>query len=124
MMMNKLINPALKGVFQQPVFFFSAKKKQMELTLRTPYSNPQLTQKPSSRTSPASADSSPRISAQWWSSKIDPHPPCTSSPPAPSGSDSMATSKELRTSTFIPADGQSSTRSIVSDSVTTLSKST
>lgn len=87
MMMNKLINPALKGVFQQPVFFFSAKKKQMELTLRTPYSTPFLTQKPSFRTSRASADLSPRISVQWWSSRIDHLLPCTFCPPAQSNSD-------------------------------------
>lgn len=37
MMMNRLTHTAFKGVFQQPLFFFSAKKKQMELTLRTPY---------------------------------------------------------------------------------------
>jgi hypothetical protein len=55
-MMNKLINPALKGVFQQPVFFFSAKKKQIELTLRTPYSTHCLTQRQSFKTSRASAD--------------------------------------------------------------------
>ena len=35
--MNKLVNPAFKSLLNRPLFFFSAKKKQMELTLRTPY---------------------------------------------------------------------------------------
>jgi len=38
MIANRFFNSALKTMSQQPVFFFSAKKKQIELTLRTPYS--------------------------------------------------------------------------------------
>jgi hypothetical protein len=63
MIVNRLINPALKGLLQQPLFLFS-KKKQLELTLRTPYSTSLPIQGPSCRTSQASAGSSPKISAQ------------------------------------------------------------
>lgn len=49
--MQRFINTAFKA----PQFFFStvAKKKQMELTLRTPYRNSFLTQKPFSANSQA-----------------------------------------------------------------------
>jgi hypothetical protein len=55
MLANKFGSPALRSLFLQPTFAFSAKKKQIELTLRTPYRTPPPTQAPSSRTSPASA---------------------------------------------------------------------
>ncbi len=44
MIANKLANPLLRSMLQSPAFMFSAKKKQLELTLRTPYRNLPLTQ--------------------------------------------------------------------------------
>ena len=63
MLMNKLVNPLYRSTLHGPQFFFSAKKKQMELTLRTPYRTTPLTQAPSSKISQDSPDSSPRTSA-------------------------------------------------------------
>lgn len=37
MIASKLTNPILRGLLQPPSFMFSTKKKQIELTLRTPY---------------------------------------------------------------------------------------
>ena len=50
MLANKFGSPALRSLFLQPSFCFSAKKKQIELTLRTPYRTPCPTQAPSFRT--------------------------------------------------------------------------
>jgi hypothetical protein len=40
MIANKFTNPALRNLFLSPSFLFSVKKKQLELTLRTPYRIP------------------------------------------------------------------------------------
>jgi hypothetical protein len=40
MLANKFASPVLRGLFLNPAFSFSAKKKQIELTLRTPYRTP------------------------------------------------------------------------------------
>jgi hypothetical protein len=37
MIANKFANPLLRTLILQPSFLFSVKKKQLELTLRTPY---------------------------------------------------------------------------------------
>ena len=39
MIANKFTSPALRNLLLSPSFLFSAKKKQLELTLRTPYRN-------------------------------------------------------------------------------------
>ena len=61
MILNRLTNSATRSLLLQPAFCFSAKKKQIELTLRTPYRIKLEIQKPSSRISRASANSSLRI---------------------------------------------------------------
>jgi hypothetical protein len=66
MIANRLFGSSLKTLTASPFFAFSAKKKQIELTLRTPYRIQQLTQAPSSRISPDSARLSRRISPPWW----------------------------------------------------------
>ena len=63
MLVSKLFNSS-KQLMVQPAFCFSAKKKQIELTLRTPYRTHTLIQKPSSKTSQASPKSSPKTSTQ------------------------------------------------------------
>ena len=59
--MNKFVNFGAR-----PLYFFStvAKKKQMELTLRTPYSIHPLTQKLFSAISPDSPGSLPNLKTQ------------------------------------------------------------
>ena len=37
MIVNRLLAQSTKNLLLQPAFFFSAKKKQLELTLKTPY---------------------------------------------------------------------------------------
>ena len=46
MIVNRLFNSAAKNMVLQPAFCFSAKKKQIELTLRTPYRTSTSIQKP------------------------------------------------------------------------------
>ena len=79
MIMNKLVNPVFRNL-AGPQFFFSTKKKNMELTLRAPYRTPHLTQAPSSKISPISADSQREISDQLLSFRTDALQLSTSSP--------------------------------------------
>ncbi len=63
MIANRLMNAALR----QPLslaYMFSTKKKQMELTIRTPYRNCSLIQKPSPTNSQDLAESSPKLNNQ------------------------------------------------------------
>lgn len=80
MLANKLFNSALKPLTASPLFAFSAKKKQIELTLRTPYRTLLTIQAPSFKISPASARSSPRTCRQLWSSRTEPPLLCTCCP--------------------------------------------
>jgi len=74
MLMNKLVNPLFRSTLHGPQFFFSAKKKQMELTLRTPYRiNPSI-QEPFSKISQDFPDSSPRTPELSSSFRIECHP--------------------------------------------------
>jgi len=63
MLVSKVFNSS-KQLIMQSAFCFSAKKKQIELTLRTPYRTHACTQKPSSKTSPAFQRLSPKTSTQ------------------------------------------------------------
>lgn len=92
-----IANRMMNVVFRQPLpmaFMFSTKKKQMELTIKTPYRTSAITQKLSPNHSPDSAESSPKLNNQPLSFKTEPHPHSTSSLPVTSNSNLMEKPRE------------------------------
>lgn len=100
--MNKFVNFGAR-----PLYFFSsvAKKKQMELTLRTPYSILPLIQKLFSTTSPASPGSLPNLKTPLLSSKTELQEPCMSFLLAPSVSSSLKSRPILQANSSTLGDG-------------------
>ena len=123
MITQRLMNLA----FRQPMplsFMFSTKKKQMELTIKTPYRTIVLTQKPLPTLSQDSAESSPKLNNPLLLSKIELHPHFTSSLQATWNLSSTVKPRELLTSTCIPADGSLSIRNFLANQAITPAKST
>lgn len=104
MITQRLMNLA----FRQPMpisFMFSTKKKQMELTIRTPYRKSLPTQKPSPNLSQDSAESLPKLNNPPSSSKTEHLQPFTSSLLDTSDSSSLNKRKVLAINISTQADG-------------------
>ena len=106
MIANRMMNVVLR----QPIamaFMFSTKKKQMELTIKTPYRTSPLSQKLSPNHSQDSAELSPKLNNQPLSFKTEPLPLFTSFLQVTSNSNSTDKPRESLMSTCTPADGSS-----------------
>ena len=103
-----IANRMMNVVFRQPLpmaFMFSTKKKQMELTIKTPYRTSAITQKLSPNHSPDSAELSPKLNNQPSSFKTEPHPHSTSSLQVTLNSNSTEKPRESLMSTCTLVDG-------------------
>ena len=95
-------------VLRQPLpmaFMFSTKKKQMELTIKTPYRKSAIIQKLSPNHSPDSAESLQKLNNQPLLSKTEHHPLFIYCLQAISDSSLMARPKVLLTNISTQADG-------------------
>lgn len=91
-------------------YMFSTKKKQMELTIRTPYRIIILMQKQLLRVLPDSAELSPKLNNQPSSFKIEHHLLFTFSPQDTWDSNWLKKQRDSVINTCTPEDGLSSTR--------------